>query len=138
MPSPHLFVFNDTISAIRNSNAIRMTGNALFDLLILSVPLVLARLWWTGSKARELAVAHAHHACRQRQLQFLDQTVALAGVNLTRSSGGTHCLQRRYSFEFTDQGTFRDQAWLTMRGHTLAEVYFPYTRDADGNRIYAH
>ncbi|MFT5048083.1 MAG: hypothetical protein ACI8UP_005084, partial [Porticoccaceae bacterium] len=47
-----------------------MSGNALLDLLIIAIPATLAGLWWTGSKARELAVGHARLACSQRQLQF--------------------------------------------------------------------
>lgn len=115
-----------------------MSGNALLDLLILAIPACLARLWWTGSKARELAIGHARLACRQRQLQFLDQTVALTRVKLARAAAGSSCLLREYDFEFTDQGQFRDTASVTMRGHTLEKIHFPYTRDEQGNRIYVH
>ncbi|MFK8078676.1 MAG: DUF3301 domain-containing protein [Granulosicoccus sp.] len=115
-----------------------MTGNALFDLLIIAVPILFARLWWTGSRAHELAVVHARQACRQRQLQFLDQTAALSAVKLTRNPAGSHCLERRFTFEFTDQGEFRDSATVTLRGHALKNIHFPYTRDIDGHRIYVH
>jgi len=115
-----------------------MTGNALFDLLIIALPAILARLWWTGSRARELAIEHARLACRQRQLQFLDQTAALTRVRVTRNSAGVHCLEREYHFEFTDQGEFRDSASVTMQGDSLKRIHFPYTRDADGHRIYVH
>lgn len=115
-----------------------MTGNALLDLLVIAVPACLVTLWWTGSKARELAIAHARQACRSRQLQFLDQTVALKRMRAARSPRGNHCLQREYEFEFTDQGQFRDKAMVTMRGHQLQNVHFPYTRDENGNRIYVH
>jgi len=115
-----------------------MTGNALFDLLVFAIPALLARLWWTGSRAHELAVDHARLACRQRQLQFLDQTAALSAMRLTRNAAGTHCLERRYTFEFTDQGEYRDNASVTMQGHSLKNIHFPYTRDIDGHRIYVH
>ncbi|MFK7995164.1 MAG: DUF3301 domain-containing protein [Granulosicoccus sp.] len=115
-----------------------MTGNALYDLLIIAIPVILVRLWWTGSRARELAVEHARQACRQRQLQFLDQTVALSSIRLTRSAAGVHCLERHYGFEFTNQGEFRDNASVTMQGHILKKIHFPYTRDIDGHRIYVH
>ena len=115
-----------------------MTGNALYDLLIIAIPVLLVRLWWTGSRARELAVEHARLACRQRQLQFLDQTAALSTIRLTRNSAGVHCLQRDYRFEFTDQGEFRDSASVSMQGHVLKQIHFPYTRDVDGHRIYTH
>jgi len=115
-----------------------MTGNALFDLLIIAIPILLVRLWWTGSRAHELAVEHAKQACIQRQLQFLDQTAALSGMRLTRNATGSTCLERRFGFEFTDQGKFRDSASVTMQGQSLKNIHFPYTRDVDGNRIYVH
>jgi hypothetical protein len=115
-----------------------MTGNALFDLLILAVPGSLAAFWWTGSRARELAIGHARSACQQRQLQFLDQTVALARLRPARGNRGSGCFLREYHFEFTSEGQFRDSATVTMLGHTLQSIYFPYTRDSEGNRIYVH
>lgn len=115
-----------------------MSGNALLDLLIFAIPAALAGLWWTGSKAKELAVGHARLACKHRQLQFLDQTVALTSMKPVRSNTGSSCLLREYGFEFTDQGQFRDAASVIMRGHILQKVHFPYTRDEEGNRIYVH
>jgi hypothetical protein len=115
-----------------------MSGNALLDLLILALPAAIAGLWWTGSKARELAVGHAKRACSQRQLQFLDQTVSLTRMKPVRGTTGSSCMLREYGFEFTDHGQFRDTASITMRGHILQKVHFPYTRDEDGNRIYVH
>lgn len=115
-----------------------MTGNALLDLLILAIPAAAVGLWWTGSRARELAVEHARRACQQRQLQFLDQSVALSRIRPARTSSGASCFTREFGFEFTDQGQFRDTATVTMRGHILQKVHFPYTRDNDGNRIYVH
>lgn len=115
-----------------------MTENAFFDLLIIAIPAALIGLWWTGSRARELAVEHARLACRQHQLQFLDQTVAMRRMRFARSSTGSSCIRREYAFEFTDQGQFRDIATVTMLGHTLQRVHFPYIRDAEGNRIYSH
>lgn len=115
-----------------------MTGNALLDLLLIAIPALALRLWWTGSRARELAVEHARQACRQQQLQFLDQTAALSGARLRRDDSGTYCLEREYRFEFTDRGEFRDTASVTLQGHRLKKIHFPYVRDAEGHRIYTH
>lgn len=115
-----------------------MTGNAILDLLVLAIPALLVGLWWTGSRARELAVQHATSACQQQQVQFLDQSVALNRMRPARSPTGASCFLREYQFEFTDQGEFRDTAVVTMRGHVLMKVHFPYTRDIEGNRIYVH
>lgn len=115
-----------------------MTGNPLLDLLILAIPAALAGLWWTGSRARELAIEHARQACRQHQLQFLDQSVALSRMRPARTRTGASCFRREYRFEFTSAGEFRDEASVTMLGHALLNVRFPYTRDSEGNRIYMH
>lgn len=115
-----------------------MTGNPLLDLLLIAIPASLVGLWWTGSRARELATAHARQACQHQQLQFLDQTVALSRLRPARSSTGSSCFKREYRFEFTSEGQFRDTATVTMLGHSLQNVYFPYIRDDEGNRIYVH
>ncbi len=115
-----------------------MTGNALLDLLILALPVLAFIWWWTGSKAHELATGFARQACKQRQLQFLDQTTALSQLKPARDIRGAFCWQRTYQFEFTDQGQYRDAATVTMHGQRLKEIQFPYTRDIDGNRIYTH
>ena len=115
-----------------------MTGNAFLDLLLIAIPALLLRQWWTGARARELAVQHARQACQLRELQFLDQSVALFRIRLRRGTGGAFCFFREYRFEFTDYGQFRDHASVMMQGHQLKTVHFPYTRDIDGHRIYVH
>jgi len=115
-----------------------MSGNAFLDLLIFAIPIALASLWWTSSKAREIAISHSRLACRQRQLQFLDQTVVLIKMRPARNKTGSGCFSREYEFEFTDQGEFRDKAVITLQGHTVRNIYFPYTRDNEGNRIYVN
>ena len=115
-----------------------MTGNALFDLAIIALPAAFIAFWWTGSRARELAVEHARRACQQQQVQFLDQSVALSSLKLVRSQGGSAGFRRIYGFEFADHVDHRDRGTVTMNGQTLASVYLPYTRDEEGNRIYRH
>lgn len=115
-----------------------MTGNALLDLMLLALPAGFIAFWWTGSRARELAVDHARRACKQQQVQFLDQSVALSSLKLVRSQGGSAGIRRVYEFEFTDHADHRDHGTVTMNGQTLVAVYLPYTRDEEGNRIYRH
>jgi len=115
-----------------------MTGNAFLDLLVIAIPVALVLLWWNGARARELAIAHARRSCRERQLQFLDQSVALSRMRIVRNGTGSACFERQYRFEFTDHADYRDIATVKMLGHALAKVDFPYTRDSEGNRIYIH
>ena len=95
-----------------------------------------AIIWWNGARARELALAHARRACKQAQVQLLDQTVALQRVAVSRNGGGNLCLERQYRFEYTQQGTYRDNGTVSMWGHELRGVSLPYARDEDGNRVF--
>lgn len=104
---------------------------------ILAAGLAIA-LWWTGSRARELAIEHARRRCERDQLQFLDQTVSLAGISLARSQNGMRCLERRFSFECTLQGIHRDHGEVIMHGHRLIRVSLPYTKTEDGTRVFLH
>jgi len=103
-----------------------MTGNALFDLVIIAAPLGFVAFWWTSSRVRE------------EKVQFLDQSVALASLKIVRSEGGSAGIRRIYGFDFTDHVDHRDHGTVTMNGQTLVGVYLPYTRDEEGNRIYRH
>jgi len=95
-----------------------------------------AGLWWTSSRAKELAILHARRACDQEELQLLDQTVALIKVKPGRTRQGSACLKRHYSFEFTQQGEFRDAGTVVLNGHTILQVTLPFTRDNEGNRVF--
>lgn len=113
-----------------------MTGNALYDLLLLALPAGAIGFWWTGARARELAIEHARNACRAQHVQFLDQSVALQRVRPSRAPGGSASLKREFAFEFTDAGEYRDRATVLMNGRHLVRVNFPYRRDEAGNRVF--
>jgi len=113
-----------------------MTGSALFDLLIVAIPLAAVAWWWQSSRVRELAVEHARAACRSRGFQFLDQSVALKRLRSRRGKGGAMTFRREFAFEFTEQGAQRDGGTVIMSGQTLVKVEFPYITDAEGSRIW--
>ena len=115
-----------------------MNGSLLANLLALALPDTGLLYWWTGARARERAIEHARHACRQREVQFLDQSVALSRRRAVRLPGGSLGLRREFVFEFTTQSAFRDDGRVLMQGPRLLRVEFPYTRDADGARVYEH
>lgn len=95
-------------------------------------------------KARELAIQHARRACKQHDLQFLDQTVALSRMRPRRDPHGNPCWQRDYAFEYTSTGSnadgaivsFRDHGSVRMQGFRVKAVELPFVRDSDGNRVY--
>jgi len=115
-----------------------MNGSLLANLLALALPVTGLLYWWTGARARERAIEHARHACRQREVQFLDQSVALSRLRPVRLPGGALGLERRFAFEFTTRSAYRDAGFVLMRGPRLVRVEIPYTRDETGNRVYEH
>lgn len=115
-----------------------MTGNFFADILLLGLAAAVIGLWWTGSRAKELAVSHARNLCERESVQLLDYTVALQKISLGQSASGSKCLRREYRFEFTAEGSHRDQGTVSLNGHALANVYLPYTRDEQGNRVFTH
>ncbi len=115
-----------------------MTGYFYLDVLLLGLAVAVLVFWWTGSRAKELAVNHARTLCDREGVQLLDYTVALQKMRMTRNQTGNACVRREYKFEFTAEGAYRDEGSVTLNGHALANVYLPYTRDADGNRVFVH
>jgi len=113
-----------------------MTGNFFTNTLILAAIAAAIGFWWTSSRAKELAVGYARHLCDREAVQLLDYTVALHKMSIVRGASGNACFRREYKFEFTAEGSFRDQGSVVLNGHTLAKVFLPYTRDADGNRVF--
>jgi len=115
-----------------------MTGHFFINALLLAAAATALALWWTGSRAKELAVGHARKLCARESVQLLDYTVALHKMSIGRSASGNACLRREYKFEFTAEGSYRDQGSVSLNGHTLSKVTLPYTRDADGNRVFVN
>lgn len=85
----------------------------------------LALLWalgwfWVDSlRARDVAVAAARRACESEGLQFLDDTVAFAGIRPERSDDGVLRLRRVYNFEFSETGDNRRRGSVVMRGRRV-------------------
>lgn len=77
-----------------------------------------AGLWfWRDSLgAREQARAASAHACRQSNLQLLDDTVALERLWMRRDRDGRLKLERLYLFEFTDTGQRRQVGSVLLVG----------------------
>ena len=65
-------------------------------------------------RAKERAHSAALRACRRANTQLLDDTVALDGFWLRRNRAGRLRLERRYTFEFTDNGANRSGGLVVM------------------------
>ncbi len=90
----------------------------------LAIALVLAVLWfWRDSLlARERAIAASRMACRELDVQLLDDTVVLIRLRLGRTDAGTMALCRWYDFDFTVDGEHRRSGTIYMRGALIEDI----------------
>lgn len=75
-----------------------------------------AWFWSDSMRIRERATKLARSICDQRNLQFLEGTVALRRIRLVRASVGHVVFARDYLFEYTEDGETRQQGFLLFRG----------------------
>ncbi len=87
------------------------------SLLVILALFLVAGYWWHAMRIREAAKASAERACRQADVQLLDDTVALHRFELVRKSGGGWQLLRCYQFEFATDGRQRFHGQITMAGN---------------------
>lgn len=97
----------------------------LVDLLLLLAAGALAWLVWDSMRTREAANTAIRAACRARELLFLDDTVALRSISVTRNDAGHLVLQRVFSFDYSDTGDNRRRATVTMVGDIVAGITIP-------------
>lgn len=75
--------------------------------------------WQDSLRSKELARDACIRACRRYGVQLLDDTVALDKLWLRRNGSGRLCLERRYTFEFTDTGISRTGGVVVMVGNAV-------------------
>ena len=92
------------------------------------VVIVAGVLFWVDSlRARERALAAGRAACERNGLQFLDETVAGAGLRFARNEDGELRIRRVFAFEFSDTGDNRRQGSIVMLGGELQDLQLePY------------
>lgn len=80
---------------------------------------------WIGlTAARERAVAQASRLCSERDVQLLDQSVALSALRLYRHDGQLG-VEVRYGFEVSLDGRTRQRGQIWMRGRRVARLVIP-------------
>jgi hypothetical protein len=86
-----------------------------------------AAFWIDSLRARERALAAGRAACERNGLQFLDETVAGAGLRLARNDAGELRIRRVFVFEFSDNGNNRRRGSIVVLGDTVVDLYIePY------------
>lgn len=93
------------------------------NLLAVFFLLLLGWFWLDSLRAREIATEICKAACARRELQFLDQTVALRRLGLAWKAEGLR-MRRVYRFDFSEEGVGRRSGHLVMRGMTLEDLSF--------------
>jgi hypothetical protein len=83
-------------------------------LIILLIGLLIW-IWLDGARAREIAIAICEEGCRQRGLQFLDQTVALQRLGIRWTGAGIR-FRRLFRFDFSEEGVGRRSGHIILVG----------------------
>lgn len=91
------------------------------NLLAILALLLLGWFWLDSLRAREMATEICRAACKQRNLQFLDQTVALRHLRLRRTDAGLRW-RRVYRFDFSDEGVGRRGGYLVLLGLDIETI----------------
>ena len=78
--------------------------------------------WHDANRAREQAIIAGRLACRQMDVQLLDETVALDRLGLQRGADGRLHLARRYRLEFSLDGRERRRGYVQVLGRRIARV----------------
>ena len=89
-------------------------NTTLFTLLLIGL---VALYWQSSLRARERAVQACIRACREYDVQFLDQSVQMARIRIARIGGGRLGFRRWYGFEFSSNGDDRRAGTVVMLGN---------------------
>lgn len=93
------------------------------NLLAILVLLLIGWFWLDSLRAREIAIGICQAACTQRELQFLDQAVALRRLGVSWRAEGVR-MRRVYRFDFSEEGIGRRNGYIVLRGMRLEELSF--------------
>jgi hypothetical protein len=91
-------------------------------LAVLAAMLALAWFWHDSLGARESANAAATEACQATGAVLLDGTVAFRKIEAVRGLDGAPGLRRTYVFDYTRDGSTRQQGFVILTGHSVDSV----------------
>ena len=99
----------------------------IFGLLVF---ILLIYTWYRNLAVRELAMSHSSRACKQQDLQLLDDSVHLSGLSLSRCPDQRRCLRRRYRFAYSSDKIHRSTGVTIMLGNHLESIVFSSPPDS--------
>lgn len=97
-----------------------MFNSGVFVFLVLAL---IVLFWFDSARARELARTRARELCERHQVQFLDESAALAGLRLSSTNEGLRFV-RRFHFGYYRDDLGRRQGSLTLIGTRLDSYKF--------------
>jgi len=92
------------------------------SLLLLLLLAAMGWFWFDSMSALEIARNAGRYACKNANVQFLDDTVASTGLGLVRNRSGRRVLRRSYRFEFSETGNSRREGQLVVLGDKIESV----------------
>lgn len=78
--------------------------------------------WMETMEVRALARVHTARFCKEMNWQFLDQSVAFAGITLLRLPSRGFRVCRRFRFEFSEDGRQRQSGVIFMLGRKPSRI----------------
>ena len=103
------------------------------NLLLLLLAGTVLMLWLDGARAREFATSLVKRYCANRNMQFLDGTVALVRFGIRWTASGLR-IRRMFRFDFSLEGVGRRTGYILMLG-TRLETIDDGLPDPDGDVI---
>ncbi len=120
----HLFILQQILPAYYPQHSQGATLPAtMSSILYLIVIAALVWFWSDSVSARELAIARCQRACKEVDVQLLDQTVRLARITIARMATGRMQLRRHYRYDFSINGQDRYQGRISMLGRRVEHIH---------------
>ncbi len=97
----------------------------LSTLIFLLLAIAFVAFWAAGRAAAETATHWGQQACIRAGVQWLDQSVHLLAMRLSRGSDGWIGIERHYGFEYSNGGEDRRAGRIVLRGRRLLSLVGP-------------
>jgi hypothetical protein len=94
----------------------------LTDVLWLGLLAVVVAYFWQAQQVKELANRAAQQQCQREDAQFLDGSVGLRRLSLSRDETGRWRLWRQYQFDYSEDGVQRRTGQVIALGARIQGV----------------
>ena len=93
----------------------------LMDLFWLGLLVLFGAYWWNAQGVKHRAFTEAKKHCQKMDVQFLDDSVVLKRLRLSKSGGNLHW-QRCYQFEFSSTFDDRYTGEIILLGRQVVKI----------------